>query len=101
MLYPSGFDLATNELPIWPPTPALNVTIKGCFNGFGRSSLSTLALASEDPPGGFGTIKLMGLLGYGSSAKDVLAMKALNKTANNFIIFTDISSLFFYIILIL
>jgi hypothetical protein len=91
MLYPSGFDLATNELPICPPTPGLNVTTKGCFNGFCKSSLRTLALASDEPPGGFGTIKLMGLLGYGSSAKEELVIKVQNKIANNFINFIQIS----------
>jgi hypothetical protein len=63
----------------------------GCFNGFCISSLRTLALASDEPPGGLGTIKLIGLLGYGSSAKEGLMMKPLNKIANNLINFIDIS----------
>ena len=63
MLYPSGGDLATKSAATEPPAPPLFSTITDCFMDSPNICAKGLATISVGPPGGKGTISLIGLLG--------------------------------------
>ena len=82
-VWPSGADLATWSAPGLPLAPGLFSTMTVCFRASGRGWLMTRAMMSDEPPGGYGTMILIGLLGQACAP----ACRATHNSAANVSIF--------------
>src|SRR5690606_18184074 len=81
---PSGVALATWSFPRIPLAPGLFSTTTGTPNRSPRCLPTSRAMVSVPPPAGYGTMRLMGLAGYGSAAPGAAAarpMAQLNQAA--------------------
>src|SRR6187200_3433138 len=63
-------------MPIAPPAPGLFSITTGCFSSRDSASATGRATVSATPPGGNGTIIVIGLSGYWANAADDAAVNA-------------------------
>jgi hypothetical protein len=65
-VYPSGRLVATNCMPTAPAAPVLLTTPTGLFSPFSSTTATGRAVRSATPPGGKGTMTVIGRAGYAS-----------------------------------
>src|SRR5690606_32387397 len=79
--YPSGADLATIDIPMLPPAPALFSTTTGCPHCSDKLCAIKRARVSVTPPAVNGTTSRTGLSGYDAAAVAALAPDAMVRDA--------------------
>src|SRR5690606_12028348 len=89
MVYPSGLALATCAAPILPPAPGLFSTTIGWPRSLASDSPSVRAITSIAPPGGKGTIQVMGRSGYAAAAAEAANRPAIAAAAQTVLMAGD------------
>src|SRR5262245_18032448 len=80
-VYPSGAARAAAPMPTPPPAPARFSTTSGCFSKCPIASATGRGNVSATPPGGNGTIIVIGRFGYSCAASGNAASSSRNASA--------------------
>ena len=77
-VYPSAGDFAARSAPMLPPPPATFSITTGCFSRSASTAATCRPTASVSPPGGYGTMILIGFSGHAAPAPDASTQTAIS-----------------------